>query len=126
MVSQDGRPREDVTVAHFHVSHPRALPAPRGLQVRRRGSGLVVSFKGVSGAAGYVLSIRLSDGRSVYLKLAAGKHGAIIPAVARNLSAHVELAALLAGTRVRAGRHARFSLKAGPQPPRTVVAALKS
>ena len=75
MVTQDGHPREDAVIAHFKVASI-TLPAPKHLRLARRGGALRISFGPVAGARGYGLSVRLSDGRSLYLKLApTGAHG---------------------------------------------------
>ncbi len=125
MVSQDGHPREDAVITHFGFL-PRALPAPGGLRLLRRGGALEISFRPVAGAAGYSLGVRLSDGRSLYLKLPASAHRARIAAVPSNLSGAVTLAALMPGIRLKDGHVSKARLKAGAQPGRTVVLPLRS
>jgi hypothetical protein len=41
---------------------PPALPAPRGLKTIRQGSTVTVRWEAIAGAAGYTLSVRLSNG----------------------------------------------------------------
>jgi hypothetical protein len=125
MISQDGHPREDAVITHFEVV-PRSLPAPGHLRIARRGGALKISFSPVAGALGYVLSIRLSDGRSLYVKLAARSHAASVASVATNIGAQVTVGAIMPGIRLKLGRRAKARLKVGPQPPKTVVIPLRS
>jgi hypothetical protein len=126
MVTQDGRPREDVVIAHFKLPRIAALPAPRHLRLVRRGGALLISFRSVGGAAGYGLAVRLSDGRNMYLKLPAARRGTTVAAVPTNIGARVTIGAIIPGPRLRHGRVAKARLKPGPQPPRTVVQPLRS
>jgi hypothetical protein len=120
MVSEEGHPREDVTVASFRVASTR-LPAPGHLRVRRHGETLTVSFKGVKGASGYAVGVRLSDGRSLFVKLSAAHHQAAVAQVPANVSGRVQVAALLPGTRLREGRQARLSFRSASRAAPTVV-----
>lgn len=126
IVTQDGRPREDALITHFTIPRAAPLAAPRQLRLVRRGGALRISFRPVRGAAGYGLAVRLSDGRSLYLKLAAGRHAATVAGVPGNIGARVLLAAITPGARLRHGRSAKGRLKPGPQPRRTVVRPLRS
>jgi hypothetical protein len=125
MVTQDGRPREDAVIAHFKTS-VALLPAPKRLRLVRRGGALQISFRPVRGALGYELGVRLSDGRSLFVKLAAARHGATVASVPSNVGATVTAGALMPGVRMRHGRLAKARLKAGRQPKRTVVIPLHS
>jgi hypothetical protein len=120
MVSQDGHPREDVLVRHFKFG-AIVLPAPRGLEVKRRGGALSISFRRVPGAAGYGVAVQLSDGRSLFLKLPAGQHAASVPAIASSIGGRVEVGALAPGARLRTGRHAKARLRPGAPAARTRV-----
>lgn len=126
MVTQDGRPREDAVITHFKLPRPTLLPAPKHLRVERRGQALSISFGAVRGAAGYALAVTLSDGRSLNVKVAAGRHGATIAAVPTNVGGRVSVAAIMPGLRLRFGGHAEARLKAGSRPKKTVVIPLRS
>ena len=126
MVTQDGRPREDTLIARFKVGAPPPLPAPRRLRLVRRGGAVVISFRPVRRAAGYGLAVRLTDGRSLYMKLAASHHGARISGVPANVGAKVTVGAILAGPRLHHGRVARARLRPGRPPRPSVVAPLRS
>jgi hypothetical protein len=126
MVTQDGHPREDAVVTHFKVSHPRSLPAPKRLRIVRRGATLEISFGAVPGAAGYGLAVRLGDGRSFYVKLAARHHSATVTGVPANIAAKVTVGAIMPGLRLKEGRTAKAQLKPGAKAKRTVVIPLRS
>ena len=126
MVTQDGRPREDAVIAHFKLPPASLLPAPKQLRLVRRGGALLISFRPVRGAAGYGLAVILGDGRSLYLKLPAGRHGARVAAVPANLGARVMVGAIMTGPRLHHGRVAKARLKPGAQPRRTVVVPLRA
>ena len=126
MVTQDGRPREDVVIARFTVAPRASLPAPGHLRLSRRRGALQISFHPVRGAAGYGIAVRLSDGRSLYVKLAAGRTRASIAAVAPTLSGKVSVGALEAGPRLRHGRLAKVQLRVGAQPQGAAVAPLRT
>jgi hypothetical protein len=126
MVTQDAHPREDATIAHFKVARPAPLPAPKHLRVLRRGATVKISFRPVAGAGGYGLAVRLGDGRSLFLKLAAGKHAATIADVPANIGAQVAVGAIVPGLRLKEGRTAKARLKPGAKPKQTVVVPLRS
>ena len=124
MVTQDGRPREDAIITHFKLSRIAPLPAPKHLRLVRSKGGISISFRPVRDAAGYGLAVILGDGRSLYLKLPAARHGASVAAVPANVGARVVVGAIVPGPRLRHGRVARGRLKPGPQPRGTVVRPL--
>ncbi len=126
MVTQNGHPREDAVIARYRPASQRALPAPAHLRISRRGGALQISFRPVAGAEGYGVAVRLTDGRSLYIKLVARRHTASVASVAANLGAHVAVGALMPGARLREGRLARARLRPGAQPHRIVVAPLRS
>jgi hypothetical protein len=126
MVTQDGHPREDAVLTHFKIARPTSLPAPTHLRLVRRGTTLKISFGAVPGANGYGLAVRLGDGRSFFLKLAARRHGATVAGVPANIGAQVAVGAIVPGLRFREGRTARARLKPGAKPKRTVVIPLRS
>jgi hypothetical protein len=86
----------------------------------------VISFRPVAGAIGYGLAVRLTDGRSIYLKLAPGRHSATIASVAANIGARVAVGAVMPAAKLREGRLAKARLKPGRQPAGTVVIPLRS
>jgi hypothetical protein len=51
-------------IASFHARAPALPPAPRHLQARRAAGALRVSWSPSTGAARYLVTVRLSDGRS--------------------------------------------------------------
>ena len=126
MVTQDGRPREDALVTSFKLPPPTPLAAPKRLRLVRRGGALVISFGSVKGAAGYGLAIRLSDGRSLYMKLSPSRHGARVASVPAYVAAKVTVGAIIPGPRLHHGRVSKARLKPGRQPRPTVVAPLRS
>ena len=62
LVSQDGHPRTDLTVARFTAPRPLPLSAPRALRVTRDPAGLRVRWHRVAGAARYLLAVRAGAG----------------------------------------------------------------
>jgi hypothetical protein len=118
-VIQDGHPREDVTLVHYTAPPPRALPAPRGLKATRHGSTVSVRWQAVVGAAGYTLSVRLSDGALQHYALGirgSGKDRHLKLSIPSYLGAGVSIAAQAPGRGHRAGRRATARLHAGPRP----------
>lgn len=86
-VLQYGEPREQLTLARFHVSEPRP-PAPRRLRLHRRGTLLTASWARVKGARGYTVTVRLShrpplslNTRATRLALTVGHHSKVAVAV---------------------------------------------
>jgi hypothetical protein len=73
IVEQDGRPRAEIVVAHFHVPGPARLGRPRMLRAARRGTSLVMSWHGVDGARAYALTIVTSDRRRVTTVVRTGR-----------------------------------------------------
>ncbi|HEX4436925.1 MAG TPA: hypothetical protein VH061_09020 [Solirubrobacteraceae bacterium] len=126
MVTQEGHPREDAVITHFKVAPPTLLPAPKRLRIVRRGATVKISFGAVAGASGYGLTVRLADGRTIYLKLAPRRHDATIAAVPSNIGAKVTVGAIMPGLRVKEGRTASARLKLGAKPKPTVVIPLRS
>ncbi len=126
MVTQDGHPREDAVITHFRLPSSTLLPAPKHLRVARRGATVRISFAGVRGAVGYRLAVRLSDGRSLYIKLAARRHSETVTAVPANIGAQVAVGAIMPGLRLKFGRDAKARLKPGANPKKTVVIPLRS
>jgi hypothetical protein len=64
-VEQDGLPRHRLTVAHYSAPGP-SRPARVGtLRARRSGSGVAVSWRGGSGATGFIVRADVSNGRHV-------------------------------------------------------------
>jgi hypothetical protein len=126
MITQDGHPREDAVIAHFKIHHLASLMAPKHLRLARHGETLKISFGAVPGAAGYGLAVRLGDGRSLFLKLPAGRHSATVTSVPTNIGAQVAVGTIMPGLRLKEGRTAKARLKPGAKTKRTVVIPLRS
>lgn len=86
----DGIPAEEKTVARF--TPPSAtLPTPAGLQVRRSGSRLAVTWAAVRGATSYELAVTTTGGRQVFKT--AKTRRATIAAIAKTASGTVTVRA---------------------------------
>jgi hypothetical protein len=118
-VTQDGHPREDVTLLHFTTPPPPALPAPRGLKAVRHGRTVAVRWRAVVGAVGYTLTVHLSNGVQQHYALGirgSGKDRRLTLSTPSYLGADVSIAAQAPGRGHRAGRRATVKLHAGPRP----------
>lgn len=123
-VTQDGHPREDVTLIHYTAPTPGPLPAPRDLKATRHGATVKVRWRAVAGAVGYTLSVRLSNG--VHQHYALGIRGStrarqLTLSAPSYLGAEVSIAAQAPGRGHHAGRRASVKLHAGPRPRGVVV-----
>jgi hypothetical protein len=125
-VTENGQPREDVTLAHFVAPPPPRLPAPADLTVKRHGATVVVRWHPTAGASGYVLSVRLSSGALEHYALGAPVHGApsLTLPVPSYLGLQVNVAAQAQGKTHRAGRRASVKLHAGPRPRGVAISPL--
>jgi hypothetical protein len=63
VVSQNGHVREDVVLAHFRAQTPPSLPAPRGLRAHRTDTAVSLSWRRVSGASGYLITVTAGKGK---------------------------------------------------------------
>ncbi len=127
-VSQEGHPREDVTIARYTAPAPAPLLAPRGLSAARHGNTIAVRWRAVTGAAGYSLAVRLGDGAQQYYVLPAPTHGATVRAtfsVPPYLAAHLSVGARAVPGH-RAGRRAALTMRAGPRPAGTTISPFSS
>jgi hypothetical protein len=118
-VTQNGHPREDVTLIHYTAPAPRPLPAPRGLKAARHGATVSVHWRAVAGASGYALTVRLSNGVQQHYALGirgSAKERRLTLSVPSYLGASVSIAAQAPGRGHRAGRRASVRLHAGPRP----------
>ncbi len=89
-VQLDGRPQADLDLAHYSAGAAR-LVRPGHLRLRRAGPGVKATWAPVTGAAGYLLSASVDDGRRLLLRVPASRHAAAITPVARGhvVTAHV-------------------------------------
>ncbi len=118
-VTQDGHPREDVTLVHYTTPPPPVLPAPRGLKATRHGTTVAVRWQVIAGAVGYTLTVRLSNGVRQHYALGirgSGKARRLTLSMPSYLGASVSIAAQAPGRGHRAGRRATVKLHAGPLP----------
>ena len=118
-IAQDGHPREDLTLIHYTAPSPGPLPAPKGLKATRHGMTVTVRWRPVPGAAGYTLSVRLSNGVARHYALGvrgSAKSRQLTLSAPGYLGAQLSLAAQAPGRGHRAGRSASVRLHAGPKP----------
>jgi hypothetical protein len=123
-VTQEGHPREDLTLLHYTTPPPPPLPAPRGLKASRHGTSVTVRWQAVTGAAGYMLSVRLSNGVQEHFALGirgSGKARHLMLSIPSYLGARLSIAAQAPGRGHRAGRRAAVKLHAGRRPRGVVV-----
>jgi hypothetical protein len=123
-ITQNGHPREDITLIRYTTPPPPALPAPRALKARRHGATVTVRWHAVTGAAGYTLNVHLSNGVTQHYAL--GIRGSdrgrqLTLAVPSYLGVSVSIAAQAPGHGHRAGRRASVKLHAGPRPRGVVI-----
>lgn len=97
-VELGGRPQGNVDVARFTAS-PAQLGRPGGVSVRRAGARVKVTWKPVAGAAGYLVSARVGDGRRLVVPVKAGKRSATISPVGKGDTIAVHVTALRKGGR---------------------------
>lgn len=123
-VTQEGHPREDVTLLHYTSPAAPALPAPRGLKASRHGATAAVRWQAVAGAAGYTLTVHLTNGVQQHYALGvrgSGKVRRVTLSIPSYLGASVSIAAQAPGRGHRAGRRATVKLHAGPRPRGVVI-----
>jgi hypothetical protein len=128
-VTQDGHPREDVTLIHYTMPAPRALPAPRGLRATRRGRTVTVRWLAIAGAVGYTLTVHLSDGVQQHYALGirgSGRDRRLTLSIPSYLGASVSIAAQAPGHEHRQGRRATVRLRAGTRPHGFVIRPVAS
>jgi hypothetical protein len=118
-VTENGHPREDVTLLHYTAPPPPPLPAPQGLTVKRHGATATVAWRTIAGATGYTLTVRLSDRSVRHYALGirgSAKSRRLTLSLPSYLGASVSIAAQAPGKGHRAGRRATVKLHAGPRP----------
>jgi hypothetical protein len=118
-VTQDGHPREDITLVHYTAPPPLRLPAPRALKAMRHSRTVTVRWRAVAGAVGYTLTVQLSNGVQQHYALGirgSGKGRRVTLSIPSYLGARVSIAAQAPGRSHRAGRRATVKVHAGPRP----------
>ncbi|MGH2912183.1 MAG: hypothetical protein ACRDJ3_06875, partial [Solirubrobacteraceae bacterium] len=123
-VTQDGHPREDITLIHYKAPPPPVLSAPRGLKATRHGGTVTVRWQAIARAVGYTLTVRLSNGVRQHYALGirgSSKVRRLTLSIPSYLGASVSIAAQAPGGRHRAGRHTTVKLHAGPHPRGVVI-----
>jgi hypothetical protein len=95
-VELDGRPQANVVVARYTAT-PTRLESPRGVHVRRLGKGVKVTWQAVAGAAGYLVSARISDGRQLVLPVQGRTRTIVITPVTKRATVTVHVSALRRG-----------------------------
>ncbi|MGA7703886.1 MAG: hypothetical protein WB998_03210 [Solirubrobacteraceae bacterium] len=118
-VTQDGHPREDLTLVHYTAPAPGPLPAPKGLKATRHDRTVTIRWKAVTGAAGYTLSVRLSNGVQQHYALGIrgeDRRRSLTLSLPSYLGAELSIAAQAPGRGHRAGRRADLRLGKGPKP----------
>jgi hypothetical protein len=126
-VTEDGHPREDVTLIHYTAPPPPPLPAPRGLSAKRHGSTVTVGWRTIAGAVGYTLTVRLSDGSVQHYALGirgSAKSRRLTLSLPSYLGATVSIAGQAPGKGHRGGRHATAKLRPGPRPRGVAISPL--
>lgn len=110
VVEQDGMPRAELPVASYVAPAPVVPGAPRGLRVRRAGSGAVVTWRPSSGPVrSYLVRARLSDGRVLLVPATRTRRRATLPAITRTTTGTIQVTAVRADA--RQGRPARTTLR---------------
>jgi hypothetical protein len=116
LISENGLAERQVVVASFHARAPALPPAPRHLQVRRAAGALRVSWSPSLGAARYLVTVRLSDGRSeLFLRRAKAVRRLTVRGVKATASAVVRVSGLDA---INHAGHARTKRVARRHAPR--------
>ena len=118
-VTQDGHPREDVTLLHYTTPPPAALPAPGGLKATRHAGTVRVRWRAITGAVGYTLTVHLANGVQQQYALGvrgSGKSRSLTLSIPSYLGARLSIAAQAPGRGHRLGRRATVRLHAGAGP----------
>ena len=110
VVEQGGMPRTELNVARYVAPPPRRLAAPGRLRARRSGTRLVVTWRPSTGAARYLVRVRLSDGRRLLLPATRGRRRVTVPGLTRASTARISVVAVK--TDGQEGRTARAALRA--------------
>ncbi len=79
IVSDDGVPRETVTVASYRAPGPVTPIRVRDLRVARHGRRFRIAFGTASGASYYLLTVRASDGRDLLRLIGRVGHSLTLP-----------------------------------------------
>jgi hypothetical protein len=119
VVTQDGHPREDVPLVHYTAPPPPPLPAPHALKASRDGASVTLHWRAVAEAAGYALSVRLSNGVTQHYALGirgSARDRSLTLSIPSYLGAKVSIAAQASGRSHRAGRRASVRLRRGRRP----------
>jgi hypothetical protein len=89
-VQQGGLPRTNLIVATFSAPSPR-VGTVRGLQVRRRGTRLLITWKPAALATRYDVVVSLSTGARALFSTTGRTDRVVVPSVAKSTSARISV-----------------------------------
>jgi hypothetical protein len=127
-VSQEGRPREDLTLARYGAAAPGPLSAPRGLSATRHGDTVTLHWHAVIGAKAYALAIGLGRGARQSYAVSAPASGTAVHAtltIPSYLAARITVGAQTSPGH-KPGRRAALKLRAGRRPRPVEIAPFQS
>jgi len=116
MVQQDGRPRVNLTAGSYSAPGMLKPGKARHLQIKRRGSRLIVSWQPRVRGFRHALHVALSDGTRQVRIVSAKRHSVTLKRVPRNVRATVKVTGMTAAN--GKGPTARASIRSARRRPR--------
>jgi hypothetical protein len=107
LVSVDGQPRSRAGVTRYAAPGPARPRRVKHLRIRRRGGSFTVSFRGVRGAARYLVRLDASDGRHIQELIPASRDSLRIRAIGYFDHLRVTVSGVSASGRSGPGARAR-------------------